>query len=67
MMFENREFHNFYSSPNVIKVIKPRRMKWAGHVARISELRSAYSILVGKPEVKYHLKDLSICERIVLN
>jgi hypothetical protein len=42
--------HNLYSSPNIIRMIKSRRMKWAGHVARIKENRNAYRILVGKPE-----------------
>jgi hypothetical protein len=39
-----------YSSPSIIRVIKSRRMRWAGHVARIGEKRNAYRILVGKPE-----------------
>jgi hypothetical protein len=41
-----------YSSPNIIRIIKSRRMKWAGHVARLGETRNAYRILVGKPEGK---------------
>jgi hypothetical protein len=44
------ELHNLYSSPNIIRMIKPRRMRWAGHVARMGEKRNAYRILVGKPE-----------------
>jgi hypothetical protein len=40
------------SSPSIIRMIKSRRMKWAGHVARIGETRNAYRILVGKPEGK---------------
>jgi hypothetical protein len=39
-----------YSSPNIIRMIKSRRMRWAGHVARMGESRNAYRILVGKPE-----------------
>jgi hypothetical protein len=39
-----------YSSPSVIRIIKSRRMKWAGHVARMGETRNAYRILVGMPE-----------------
>ena len=39
-----------YASPNIIWVIKLRRMRWAGHVARIGERRIAYRVLVGKPE-----------------
>jgi hypothetical protein len=42
------EFHNF-ASPNIARVIKSRRMRWAGHVALMREMRNAYSILVGKP------------------
>jgi hypothetical protein len=41
-----------YSSPNIIKMIKSRRMRWAGYVARMGEKRNAYRILVGKPEGK---------------
>jgi hypothetical protein len=41
-----------YSSPNIIRVIKSRRMIWTGHVARMGERRNAYRILVGKPEGK---------------
>jgi hypothetical protein len=39
-----------YSSPNIIRVIKSRRQRWAGHVARMGERRGAYRALVGKPE-----------------
>jgi hypothetical protein len=41
-----------YSSPNIIRIIKSRRMRWAGHVARRGEKRNAYRLLVGKPEGK---------------
>jgi hypothetical protein len=44
----NEELHNLYSSPNIIRMIKSRRMRWAGHVARMVEKRNVYSILVGK-------------------
>jgi hypothetical protein len=43
-----------YSSPNIIKIITSRRMKWAGHVAHIEEKMNAYRALVGKPEGKNH-------------
>jgi hypothetical protein len=46
----NEELHNLYFLPN--RMIKSRRMRWAGHVARIGETRNAYRILVGKPEGK---------------
>jgi hypothetical protein len=48
----NEELHNLYSSPNIIRMIKSRRMRRAGNVARIVETRNAYRILVGKAEVK---------------
>jgi hypothetical protein len=48
----NEELHNLYS-PNIITMIKSRRMRWAGHVVRMWETRNAYyKILVGKPEGK---------------
>jgi hypothetical protein len=40
---------NLYSSPNIIRMIKSRKMRWAGHVVRMGETRNAYRILVGKP------------------
>jgi hypothetical protein len=48
----NEEIHSLYSSPNIIMVIKSRRMKWAGHVACIGEGRSVYRVLVGRPKGK---------------
>jgi hypothetical protein len=50
-MLHNEELHNLYSSPSIISMIKSRRMRWAGHVARMGEKRNIY-ILVGKPEGK---------------
>jgi hypothetical protein len=44
----NRKLHNLYSSPNIIRQIKSRRMKWFGHVAHIREDRDVYKVLVGK-------------------
>jgi len=46
----NEELNNLYSSPNIVRVIKSRRMRWAGHVARMGEGRGVYRVLVGKPE-----------------
>jgi hypothetical protein len=46
----NEELNDLYSSPNIIGVIKSRRIRCAGHVARMGEERSAYRILVGRPE-----------------
>jgi hypothetical protein len=48
----NEELHNLYSSPSIIRIIKWRRMRWAGHVARMGEKRNVYRLLVGKPEGK---------------
>jgi hypothetical protein len=46
----NEELHGLYSSPSIVRVIKARRMRWVGHVARMGEVRGAYNILVGRPE-----------------
>jgi hypothetical protein len=46
----NEELNDLYSSPNIIWVIKSRRMRWAGHVAHMEEKRGAYRILLGRPE-----------------
>jgi hypothetical protein len=43
----NEELHNLYSSPSIIRMIKSRRMRWVGHVARRGEKRNVYSLLVG--------------------
>ena len=48
----NEELNGLYCSPNIVRVIKPRRNRWAGHVARMGEERGAYRVLVGKPEGK---------------
>jgi hypothetical protein len=48
----NGELHNLYSSPHIVRQIKSRRMRWAGHVARMGEGRNVYRVLVGKPELK---------------
>jgi hypothetical protein len=46
----NGELHNLYSSPDIIRQIKSRRIRWAEHVVRMGEERKAYKVLVGKPE-----------------
>jgi hypothetical protein len=48
----NDELHSLYSSPNIVRVIKSRRMRWTGHVARMGEGRGVYRVLVGKPDGK---------------
>ena len=47
-----KELNDLYSSPNIVRVIKSRRMRWAGHVARLGEERGLYRVLVRKPEGK---------------
>jgi hypothetical protein len=48
----NEELHNSYSSPSIVRIIKSRRMRWVGHVARMGEKRNEYRLLVRKPEGK---------------
>jgi len=48
----NEQLSDLYTSPNIVRVIKSRRMRWARHVARMGEEREAYRVLVGKPEGK---------------
>jgi hypothetical protein len=48
----NEELNNLYSSPDILRVIKSRRMRWTGHVARMGERRGVYRVLVGKAEGK---------------
>jgi hypothetical protein len=50
----NEELHGLYSSPGIIRVIKARRMRWAGHVARMGEVTGAYNIFFGWPEGRNH-------------
>jgi hypothetical protein len=52
----NEELRNLYSLPSIIRIIKLRRMRWAGHVARMGEKRNAYRLLVGKLEGKRPLR-----------
>jgi hypothetical protein len=48
----NEELHDLYSSPSITRIMKWKRMRWAGHVARMGEKRNTYKLLVGKPEGK---------------
>jgi hypothetical protein len=48
----NEELIDVYSLPNIVRVVKSRRIRWAGHVARMGEDRGVYRVLVGKPEEK---------------
>ncbi|KAJ4434736.1 hypothetical protein ANN_23304 [Periplaneta americana] len=54
--YHNAELHALYSSPDIIRNIKSRRLRWARHVARMGESRNAYRVLVGKPEGKRPLR-----------
>jgi hypothetical protein len=50
------EFHNLYSSPSIIRIIKSKRMRWTGHVAQMGEKRNVYRLFVGKPEGKRRIR-----------
>jgi hypothetical protein len=52
----SEELHNLYSSTDIIRQVKSRRMRWAGHAARMGEERKVYKVLVGKPEGKKPLE-----------
>jgi hypothetical protein len=62
----NDELHDLYSTPNIVRVIKSRRMRWAGHVARMGEWRGAYRVLVGRPKARDHWEDLGVGWRLTL-
>jgi hypothetical protein len=46
----NDKLHSLYSSPNIVRVIKSRKMRWTGHVARMGEGRGVYRVMIGRPE-----------------
>jgi hypothetical protein len=54
--FHNYELNSLYSSLNIVRVIKSRRMRWAGHVAHMGEGRGVYRVLVGRPKGKRPLR-----------
>jgi len=62
----NEELNDLYRSPNIVRVIKSRGMRWAGYVARMEDRRGVYKVLMGKPEGKKHLEDPRIDGRIIL-
>jgi len=62
----NEELNDLYSSPNILPVIKLRKMRWAGNVARMDEERGAYNFLVAKPEERNHWGDLGVDGWIIL-
>ena len=60
-ILHNEELNDLYSLPNIVRVIKSRRMRWAGHVARMGEERGVYRVLVGETEGKEtHWGDLGV-------
>jgi len=62
----NEELNDLYSSPNIVRVIKSRRMRWAGNVARMGERRGVYRVLVGNLRERDHLGDPGVDWRIIL-
>ena len=62
----NEEHRDLYSLPNIVRVVKSRRMRWAGHVARMGEGRVVHRVLVGKPEGENHWGDLDVDGRVIL-
>jgi len=62
----NEELNYLYCSPNIVRVIKLRRVRWVGHVARMGEGRDVFRVLVGKPRVREHLGDPGVDGRIIL-
>jgi hypothetical protein len=61
------ELNDMYSSPNIFRVIKSRRMRWAGHIARLGDRRDAYRVLVGKSEGKRPLGRPIVDESLMFN
>jgi len=62
----NDELNDLYFSPNIVRVIKSRRMRWVGHVACMGEERGLYRVLVGKAERANHWGDLGVDGWIIL-
>jgi len=62
----NEELSDLYFLPNIVRVVKSRRMRWAGHVARMGKGRGVHRVLVGKPEGKRHWGDPDVDGRIIV-
>jgi hypothetical protein len=62
----NEELRDLYSLPNIVRVVKSRRMRWAGHVARMGEGIVEHRVLVGRPEGKSHWEDRDVDGKIIL-
>jgi hypothetical protein len=56
----NEELHNLYSFSDIIRQVKSRRMRWAGHVARVGEEREVYKVFVESPKERDHLEDQGV-------
>jgi hypothetical protein len=56
----NEELHNLDYSPDIIRMIKSRRLRWTGHAECMGKLRSPYKLIVGKPEEKDHREDVDV-------
>jgi len=65
-VFRSNEDQKLHTLPNIVRVVKSRRMRWAGHVARMAEDRGVHRVLVGKPEGKVHWRDQDVDGRIIL-
>jgi hypothetical protein len=64
--FHNDEIQSLYSSPNIVRVIKSRRMGWAGHVARMEAGRGVYRVWLGGPKARDHWQDFGVDRKITL-
>jgi hypothetical protein len=62
----NEELRDLYSLPNIVREVNSRRMRWAGHVARMGDGRGVHRVLVGKPEGKSHWGEPDVDGRIIL-
>jgi hypothetical protein len=62
----NDELHDLYSSPNIVRVIKSRRMRWAGHVARMGRGEVLTGFCLGGPKARDYWEDLGVGRRITL-
>jgi hypothetical protein len=62
----NDELHNLYFSPNIVRVIKSRRMRWVGHVARMGVGRGVYMVFLGDAKGRDHWEDIVVVVRITL-
>jgi hypothetical protein len=62
----HNELHNLCASPDIIKVIKSRRLRWADHVPRMEEMRNSYRIWVGKFRGRDHSEDVEVYGKIII-